>query len=169
MKIFSEEIKEILAIVPQLRATGEVELAKELCRKCVEQVSIQSNIDLLELFYGNFVYDKLDDESDAETYIFVARCLSELYNRRLQKMPWVENDSRNSNAAMRSFFEWLAKSDRKPCEKDVDYFRKVLMTLTQSDIVSFKVAEHIKNYTLAEVVSLLVNGTIKVSSSGELI
>lgn len=169
MKIFSEEIKEILAIVPQLRAVGEVDLAKKLCRKCVENVSIQNNTDLLELFYGNSVYDKLDDESDAMTYIFMARCLSDLYNIILPKISWGKNDSRNSNAAMRAFFEWLTKLDRKPSEKDVDYLKKALMTLTQSDVVSFKVAEHIKNFTLIEIVPMLVNGIIHVSSSGELI
>lgn len=167
--IFSVEIKEILAVVPQLRAAGETELAKNLCRKCVEYVSVQNNTDLLVLFYGNGVYDALCDEIDAATYIFAAGCLAELYGVILSKIRWARYTAKSSNAAMRSFFEWLAKPNRKPCEKDIDCFKQAIRALTQSDVVDYKYADRLGYLSLIDVVSMVVNGTIRVSNNGELL
>ncbi len=174
-EVFTEEYKTIFELAKKLELVGEAESAKKLCRKCVETVSFYNGEDVLVLFYGDTVYDKMHNMEDAMNYVFIAQCARNAYDVIYSKNPisygagsWAKKDKTACNKLLRDFFDWLKKPNRSVLSSDCKYLRKLLDAMADSDNVYFKVADHLLSYTLIDIIKMLVNGSVTVSAEGEL-
>ncbi len=174
-EVFTEELKNIFKLAKKLELSGETDLSKRLCQKCVETVSFYQGEDILSLFYGDGIYEKIHDMSDAMNYVFIARCAMNAYDVIYSKNPisysassWAKKDKNASNKLMRDFFEWVKKPNRSILSSDCKYFRKLLDTMTDSENVYFKVADHLLTYSLIDIIKMLINGSVTITSDGEL-
>ena len=174
MDIFTSEIKEGLEIAQKLRLAGMYEPADAFCRRFVKQAAQRHGVDILELFYGKGVYDKINGESEAAEYIFIAKCAGVLYDQMLAQNPasrdagaWAIRDITRSQADMREFFEWLSRSRREPIPSDVTYFKRAMRALSNPSRLFFKMRDRVANYSLVEIVKGLTNGRVTIKE-GEL-
>ena len=173
--LFDERMKEALAFAKKLELAGEMDLSRQMCVRCVEKVAIYNNEDLLKLFYGNSVYDKLQRVTDAMKYIYIASCLMDVYNLISSKSPanntgnaWAKSGSTSSNAQLVTVFEWLSHSGRNVERKDSEHFKKIMRELSKPETIDFQMSTAMERYTLLSIIKGLVDGYISVSRTGEL-
>ena len=174
-EVFTEEYKTIFKLAKKLEILGESESAKKLCQKCVETISFYNGEDVLTLFYGEQIYDKMRSMEDAMNYVFIARCARNAYDVIYSKNPisyeassWAKRDKYASNKLMRDFFDLVKKPNRTILSSDCKYFRKLLDAMTDSENTYFKVADHLLTYTIIDIIKMLVNGSVTLTSEGEL-
>ena len=174
-EVFTEEYKTIFKLAKKLEILGETESSKKFCQKCVEAISSYNGEDVLSLFYGEQIYDKMRSMEDAMNYVFIARCARNAYDVIYSKNPisygassWAKKDKNASNKLMRDFFDWIKKPNRTVLSSDCKYFRKLLDAMTNSENTYFKVADHLLTYTIIDIIKMLINGSVTLTSEGEL-
>lgn len=174
-EVFDEQIKEALENAQKLKLSGEDELSKQMCLKCVKKVATYNGNDLIELFYGNKVYDEIKDVTDAIKYIFIAKCAMNAYDMIYSKNPasysassWAKSDRSASDKPLRGFFEWLQRRNRSIEEKDCNQFKVLLNAMAESDRIHFKMSDRVAELSLIDIISMIVSGSITITSDGEL-
>lgn len=175
-EVFSEEIKNIFSIAKQLELTGEIELSKSLCLKCVKAVAFYNGTDVLTMFYGDGIYEKMRDEGDALNYVFIARCAMSAYDVVYSKNSayaaagsWAREDTSESNQLLKDFFVWLSRPNRSVSASDCKYFKKLTDAMSRPDEVRFKMSQNIVYRSFTEIIKMLVNGSAKITADGTLI
>lgn len=174
-EVFDEQIKEVLENAQKLKLAGEDDLSKQMCIKCVEKVAVYNGTDLISLFYGNKVYDEIKDVTDAIKYIFIAKCAMNAYDVIYSKNPasysassWAKCDKSASDKPLRGFFEWLQRQNRPVEEKDCNQFKVLLNAMAESDRIHFKMSDRVAQLTLIDIISMIISGSIIITSDGEL-
>ena len=174
-EIFSKQIQEALENAQRLKMVGEAELSQELCVKTVKKVSIYHNVDLIKMFYGEQAYGRIQNAADAAKYIFIAKCIADVYDviasleaADSHTSPWAVADSSNSHKQLRDFFLWLKKANRKVETEDCSYFIMLLNAVKGSDPPHFKMSGWVQRLTLSEIIPMLVSGKITINNHGEL-
>ena len=175
IEVFDEQLKEALENAQKLKLAGEELLSKQMCLKCVKKVALYNGVDLFALFYGEQSYDEIKDVADALKYIFIAKCAMNAYDLIYSKNPasylassWAKNDKNNSNRMMCGFFNWLQKKNRSVSEQDCNQFKILINAMVDSDNISFKMSDRIAQFTLVDIISMIVSGAITITSDGEL-
>ncbi len=173
--VFDEQLKEALENAQKLKLAGEEELSKQMCLKCVEKVALYNGIDLISLFYEDKVYDEIKDVPDALKYIFIAKCAMNAYDLIYSKNPasdsassWAKCDKNNSNRPLRGFFEWLQRRNRSVEERDCNQFKILINAMVDSDNIYFKMSDRVAQLPLVDILSMIVSGSITITSDGEL-
>ena len=172
-EIFTLTIKEALENAHILKIAGEDSSAAKLFTKCVQEVSMVEQTDLLRFFYGNEVYEGLTDINTAVRYIFISNCakdaidLISTFGSVKDSKPWA-TASEESDPRMIKFFEWLSAKGRKPADEDSKHFETLISVLGASSPVNMKMAEYIKKTTLHELIKNFVSGKRKITDSGEI-
>lgn len=175
-EVFSEEIKQGFVLAKRLELIGETNLAMQLCTKCVEAVAYCNGVDLLQLFYGANVYNDINTISDAMNCAFVARCAEEAYNSIYSKLSmdscsgaWAKRGVVTDCPMLVEVFEWLQRSDRKPDDRDVRYFERIIKSMKDADAIHFKIASRLTSYKPVDIIRGLVQGSVFVARDGGLV
>lgn len=175
IEVFDEQLKEALENAQKLKLAGEEELSKQMCLMCVKKVTSYTGVDLIELFYGEQVYEEIKDVTDALKYIFIAKCAMNAYDLIYSKNPasysassWAKCDRNNSNRPLRGFFEWLQRRNRSVEERDCNQFKILLNAMVDSDNIYFKMSDRVAQLRLVDILSMVVSGSITITSDGEL-
>ena len=173
--IFNEQIKEALENAQKLKVVGEIELSRDLSIKAAKKVSSYHGVDLIGLFYGEQAYEKIQDASDAAKYIFISKCAMNVYDviaprgaANSSSSAWAIPDNTNSNKQLRDFFAWLQKPNRKVETEDCTYFKMLLNAMSSFDNLYFKMSNRVQQFTLIEIIRMLVLGELSITSNGEL-
>ncbi len=173
--IFNEETKKALENAQRLKHAGEPELSRLMCVHCVEKNANYHDEDLISLFYGQGAYDEIKDATDAAKYIFIAKCARNVYDAiapqnpaSYSASPWARV-SNVSNKQFKDFFTWLQKRNRHVETTDCNYFKGILKAYMSIDEINFKMSDYVKDYSLLEIVRMLVSGAITINNSGELV
>lgn len=175
IEVFDEQLKEALENAQKLKLSGEEELSKQMCLKCVEKVALYNGVDLIALFYGDKAYEEIKDVADALKYIFIAKCAMNVYDLIYSKNPasysassWAKCDKKNSNRSLRGFFEWLQRRNRSVEEKDCNQFKILFNAMADSDNICFKMSDRVAQLSLVDILRMIVSGSITITSDGEL-
>ncbi|MGN0813408.1 MAG: hypothetical protein ACI4MQ_07870 [Candidatus Coproplasma sp.] len=174
-KVFDKQITEALDNAQKLKLAGEEELSTLMCQKIVKKVAVYNSVDLITLFYGEEAYSDVQDVADALKYVFIIKCAMQAYDAVYSKnsanygaASWAKRDKTNSNRDLRRFFEWLQRRDKKVDERDCNQFKVLINLMSNSDNVYFKMSDRVAQMTLVDIISMIVSGSVSVSSDGEL-
>lgn len=174
-ELFSKQIQEALENAQRLKIIGETELSQELCVKTVKKISKYHDVDLIEMLYGEQAYGRIQNAADAAKYVFIAKCIANVYDVIVAldaadslASPWAVADSSNSNQQLRDFFLWLKKPNRKVEMEDCSYFKMLLNVEKVSDPPHIKMSGWIQHLTLLDIIPMIVSGKITINNHGEL-
>lgn len=173
--VFTEECKEILRLAKKLSLSGHEELSRNLCLKLVKSNAYHDGRDVLKLFYGYQVYNKMLCVEDALNFLLIINCAKFTYDKIFMKQPinyganaWATRDNTRSNDKLKEVFYWLGTRDRSVLINDTLYFRKLINVMQGSETVSFKVDSFLCDCNLIEIIEGLTSGTIELTNKGEL-
>lgn len=174
-EVFEEQIKEALENAQKLKLSGETELSKQMCLKCVKKVASYNGEDLIALFYGDDAYNEIKDVADALEYIFIVKCAMSAYDLIYSKksannsaLSWAKRGGNNSNRELQGFFEWLQMRNRSVEENDCNRFKVLINAMLDSDNVYFKMSDRVADLNLIDIIKMIVSGPIISISNGEL-
>ncbi len=172
-EVFRGEVKTALENAVRLKGAGEDALSRELCLLCAKQEAKAAGEDLLILFYGKGVYDKLNDASDAARYIFIAKCAERVYHTLKTKKPasdrvapWATRGA--VSPVLAQILSWLTAQGRTPEVTDSAVMKDLLRLLLSGEPVSLAMSSRIEGMPPLEIVRGLTEGRIKLSRTGEL-
>lgn len=174
-KVFSEELTASLAEAEKLRMAGEETLSRTLCRLCAEEAAQYRGEDMLCLFYGEGIYDRIRSVGDAMLCGYIAACAKEAYSVIAAKNPisapvgaWAKQSQGSNNSHMLRFFRWLNTFGRSVTVKDAGVFKELILAQLEPEKVSYKVAPSLTHCSLVEIVRKLVSGSVTLQSGGDL-
>lgn len=171
-QIYQDEIKRAIEYGKRLESLGEQKLARDLYVKCVRYVSSYRNTDILQLFYGRTVYDKIQSASDAVNFIYAATVAERFYDLIAAKNPadsgvsaWAECAAHTDSAGAR-FLEWLSRTGRTPSAGDAAYFQEMYLAVRDGGL-KVKMCDGVRGMRPEYIFKELTAGTVKISG-GEL-
>lgn len=172
--IFNENIKKALENAQRLKIVGEHSLCKKMCIETVKKVSVYNKVDLIKLFYGASAYDRIKDPADAAKYIFISKCLTNVYDAIAfrksvnSELPWATVDLTTSDEHVKEFFVWLRQRERSVETEDSARFKSFLKAVENYDRIRFKMTERVKSFSLVEIIERLVTGGLTITNNGVL-
>lgn len=178
MDIFNEKTKEIIecgVVFEGIEGGGEtaIKMYQEAVRLNV--LSFDDG-DVMELFYGNSVYEKITSATRAVEAICVAFELNKFYKGIQNIGSLLDNENGwakagvSSVAPLKQFFTWLAKKDKAPCINDISVLKSVTKILEGGAKATYKItSSDIQGLDFFNLVERVLSGDISVGRDGDLV
>ena len=174
-EFFNNRVKTALQVAYNFELAKELDTAKDMYARIIKSVAKHNRVDLMTYFYGDNVYDKIENFEDAIICVFIAGCAHDAYlaieplgSVTGSSKSWALEKSEETDDDMYKALSWLGKRDRRVEEEDSKIFKILIKKAKNNSKTKFVMADKFKTMKLTEIIPLIVSGSCTVTEDGEL-